>query len=144
MLFLLVLLTTALGAYTLLFQEATFNIGRRLSPLKDLSLQDAITPKSQTIRNLLFPAMLISLFCLTAAIYGWLVAIGTVAFCFLGLIPATKLFLPKPTDIHYVTTIITDLEKRLNEFQRKGDTERQVAANSVLEMLRSMAREPRS
>ena len=114
--FVLVLLASALGAYTLLFQEATFNIGRSLSQFKDLSLQDAITPRNQTVRNLLFPALLIILFCLTAAIYGWLAAIGTVAFCFLVLIPAIKLFLPKPTDVHYRRAIILSLAEYHDSF----------------------------
>ena len=74
-----VLLSVLIG-YTMEIQGTTLALGRLLvdesARIRGITLQDAITPKTQTIRNLAMMILLVLLFILTTHAYFGIMGFG--------------------------------------------------------------------
>jgi len=122
----------ALGAYTRRFQETTLELGRRLGEASGASLQDAITPRSQVIRNILFGILLLSIIIVGTLFKGWLWGVGSVVLTLLVLVPLFSLAIPRPCDPLYLRVIRKDLERRRRSYEARGDKLRETAVASLL------------
>ena len=127
--------STVLFAYTMKFQQATLYWGKRIAPYNELlpaGLQDAITPKSQTNRNIISVFLLIIAAVAGFFIFRWYVGIiGPVIVLFLGafILGAMRL---KPSSSFFKNRILNDLTRRLNEAKTIGDAERTIALEEVI------------
>ena len=121
-------------AYTLGFQRATLFWGRRLaSPSAHLpnGLQDAITPRIQTYRNIAVPILLVGLGIAGVILVGWYMAIlgplGT--FILAGLLLSQ---FPKPEFGFYEKRILRSLKGRRMHYERTQDAARLFAMKEII------------
>jgi hypothetical protein len=121
-------------AYTQGFQKVTLFWGRRLaSPSVDLptGLQDAITPRAQTYRNIAVPILLVGLGIAGVILIGWYMAIlgplGT--FILAGLLLS---HFPKPEFGFYEKRILRSLENRRASYEKDQDAARLIAIKEII------------
>lgn len=132
---LVVLLVSVLGAYTSVFQETTLRLGRKLASSNSFlstGLQDAITPRTQTFRSVLFFILLLALLICSFITFNWYLAILIVLFSFFIVTPFVKNFFPKAGSPFYIMKIKTNLLNRLKKYEAKNDTVRALAVKYVL------------
>jgi hypothetical protein len=120
------------------FQETTLLIGRMLIPphvhdVLPAGLQDAITPKAQTSRNIGYFILLIVLLLYGVIFIKWYVGVVVLLSTFIG-IPIMKIFLPQAGSPYYTTKIIKDLHKRKSEYEKSGDTMRKMAIQEIISL----------
>lgn len=141
-LILLITVTGFLGAYTINFQETTLALGKKLVPenLTVTGIQDAITPKSQTVRNILHLVLLLSIFIYGLFFYKWYVAITFVIVTFFLIIPILKKILPKPSSDFYERQIKKDLLKRQAKYKEINDISRELAIAAILVRFEALER----
>ena len=90
----LILVAGILGAYTMKFQQATLNLGKELAPGNPsltTGFQDAITPKIQSLRQIIWPILILAIFIYGTIFYKWYWGLGFAASTFLIVIPILKL-----------------------------------------------------
>jgi hypothetical protein len=129
-----------LWAYTRCVQEATLLWGRRLGEGNELlpstGMQDALTPPSQTTRNIVMMSSLAFLPILGVYQFGWTVGLGGVLGSFVGSL-IIHAFLPKPDSTFYLQVIFRGLADRRAKFAKASDALRVEAVDAVLEALKS-------
>ncbi len=85
-------LLSALTGYTMVIQGTTLALGRLLisesALIRGTGVQDAITPKIQTTRNIVAMILFLPLFILTTYAYAWYHALWVIIATFLALIRA--------------------------------------------------------
>ncbi|MBN8421149.1 MAG: hypothetical protein J0L73_19695 [Verrucomicrobia bacterium] len=139
----------ALGAYTMAMQGATHYWGVRLmgGPTEDdliresvaqgasianRGLQDAITPKSQTSRNIFFALGLLMMIVVGIVMYRWYWGVagffGT--FMVTGLL---KTFLPGPDSRFFRDILLSDMKQRQMSYTAKGDSLRAHACSDLIQ-----------
>ena len=137
---LLIIFTSLLGAYTLNFQKATLAWGREISKsgLLPSGLQDAITPKSQTLRNIILFLLIAAVIVCGFVLYPWYFAILCIVSTFIltGILMAV---LPKANSDYFYRKIRQDLLKRQFKFEKIGDFERESAICDILSKLEKSA-----
>ena len=142
---LLSLLLAFLTAYTMAMQKTTLSIGRLLvnkSPDEPgAGVQDAITPKTQTTRNLLMFCLFPVIFGLTAYQYAWYHGIWVVLVCFFGssilkLIPRLH-----PGSPRLVASIAKNLSRHQQAFLKSGDTIRAEVTGQLIAKLGNLSLE---
>jgi uncharacterized protein YneF (UPF0154 family) len=137
----LIILSGLLGGYTMNFQKTTLLVGKKLAPDNEFlprGMQDAITPESQNIRNILFPISILAVLIIGFFITKWYFAILITLGTSIVVTPICQQFMPKPESKHYLDAIKKGLTKKLELYKRKNDTERIYAATSVLEDLNKL------
>lgn len=133
-----------LGAYTSTFQDATLYLGKRLAldnsnSLLLTGLQDAITPKGQNFRNVLFLILLVVLLIYGFIFYNWYIAICLPISTFMIIVPFLKaIVMPKPNSAFYKDKIKINLERRLKSYERNKDVLKTEAIRLVLEKLKNI------
>jgi membrane protein insertase Oxa1/YidC/SpoIIIJ len=131
----LIILTGILGAYAMNFQKTTLILGKRLAPDNPLlrtGFQDAITPKIQTARNIIWPILDIVIFVYGLVFYKWYWGIGFAALTFIIVIPIFRIILPKAGSNIYKNKIEKELTKRLAQYKKCGDEQRETAMSEVI------------
>lgn len=123
---LLSLVLALLTAYTVAMQKTTRSVGRLLiGKAPDdpgAGVQDAITPRAQTTRNVLMFSLFLVIFGLTTYQYAWYHAIWVVLACLVGsYIPRAILGL-HPGSPRLVTSIARDMARRRQAFLDSGDS----------------------
>lgn len=117
--FVIIILISFLGGYTMKFQEATLLIAKKLL-LEDFllpnNLQDILTPKLQTARNIIFFFLILLNFVLCLFITKWYVGILSI-FLILLFTTIFKLFMPKTDSSYFLKIIRNDLIKRLKKYE---------------------------
>ena len=145
LLFLLVIATGLLGAYTMNFQKTTLSLGKMLAPDNEFlpnGLQDAITPRCQTIRNLLFPVLLLAIVPVGLFVMQWYYAILIALLAFGVVTPLCQQVVPRPESQHYLNSIKKALAKRVEVYKKANDATRGFAATSVLRDLEKILQSP--
>jgi hypothetical protein len=120
------LITAFLIAYTMAMQKTTHSIGRlfmnKAAEVPGAGVQDAITPKSQTMRNLLMFILILVVFALTAYQYAWYHGVWVVLVCFFGSPLLSIIFGLRPGSPRLVASIAKDMEKRRQAYLNSNDT----------------------
>jgi hypothetical protein len=113
-----------LCSYTLRFQRVVSEIVLEISKNHDdttlLDLQDTITPKSQSVRDILIYMLMISLFVLGIAFLGFYVTLAVLVFCLCLISPVLSTLMPMPERRYCLKVITKNLENRLEVYRKSG------------------------
>jgi nucleoside permease NupC len=135
------LLLAIWSAYTFAFQATTLAIGRLLvGSTEGTGVQDAITPSSQTKRNLFMFFLVLILFVITTYVYKWYYGIlATVISLSIGTAISRVLRLPGSQQI--VGAVIRDMVRRYDSYRLKGDNLRANAMQDLIERMKDISLE---
>ena len=142
---LLSLITALLIAYTMAMQKTTHGIGRLLMnksvDVPGAGVQDAITPKSQTMRNLLMFILILVVFALTTYQYAWYHGVWVVLVCFFGSPLLSIIFGLRPGSPRLVASIDKDMNKRRQTYLNSNDTLRAEVIGVLISKLNQLSPE---
>jgi hypothetical protein len=130
----LAIIAAPFAAYTFAYQAATLYWGRRLvgsDKKRSTGLQDAITPRSQTTRNITTTLLLLATLVSGFVAFRWYSGIGAFLVVFF-VSGAIKAALPKPDSLYFQNLIGRSLRERLAAYRRIGDKPREMAMSEVL------------
>lgn len=142
---LLSLITALLIAYTMAMQKTTHSIGRLLinkaADEPGVGVQDAITPRSQTTRNLLMFVLILVVFGLTTYQYAWYHGIWVVLICFFGSSLLGVILGLRPGSTRLVASVAKDMERRRQAYLNFNDTLRAEAIGALIGKLEQLSPE---
>lgn len=122
-------------AYTMKFQQATIYWGKKIAPdnkLLPTGLQDAITPKSQTYRNLLCPFLFIIAAVAGFIVYRWYMAILGPISVFIGSAFVSGVMRWQPNSSFFKEKIIKSLVHRLDKSIKTKNIEKIIALKEII------------
>ena len=138
-------ITALLIAYTMSMQKTTHAIGRLLmnksADEPGAGVQDAITPKSQTVRNLLMFMLILIVFTLTTYHYAWYHALWVVIVCFFGSPLLSIIFGLHPGSPRLVASIAKNMEKRRQAYLNSNNTLRAEVIGELISKLNQLSPE---
>ena len=110
------------------------------SPEPPLVVQGAITPRLQTVRNLLMWASWFAVIVFGVICYPWYA--GVLAFLGCQVLSAfvKVLFIPKADSNYFHSLLVDDLKERIKGYQMQNDLLRIEAAETTLEQLQGLRR----
>ena len=121
-------------AYTQGFQRATLFWGRRLASGNEYlltGLQDAITPRAQTIRNIIVLILFLSFAIAGVIMIGWYMALlGPIIMFFLA--GFLLRLMPKPEFGFYEKKISRSLEKRRAAYEKNMEPAKSLAVKEAI------------
>jgi hypothetical protein len=128
------------AVYTLAFQRTTFAIGRLLVVATEgRGVQDAITPRSQTTRNLILFFLIALLFFVTTYAYKWYYGVlAVVVSPIIGLVIGNILGF-RPGSQQMVGAVIRDMVRRYDTYRRHGDALRAKAMQELIERVKDIS-----
>lgn len=142
---LLSLITALLIAYTMVTQKTTHSIGRLLmnkaADEPGAGVQDAITPKIQTTRNLLMFFLILIVFGLTMYQYAWYHGIWVVLVCFFGSSLLGVILGLRPGSPRLVASVAKDIERRRQGYLNSNDTLRAEVVGELIGKLEQLSPE---
>ena len=126
--------------YTMRFQGATLYWGKALAPDNPLlprGMQDAITPRSQTVRNIILMPSGIVLAVAGFFWFQWYIVLGAI---FVALIGSgfVSVLLPRPESGHFWNVLLGNLHTRRLRFEGSRDFERFEAINDLAAKLEAL------
>lgn len=126
-------------------QKTTYSIGRLLmnkaADEPGAGVQDAITPKTQTTRNLLMFFLILVVFGLTTYQYAWYHGIWVVLSCFFGSSILGVILGLRPGSPCLVASIAKDMERRRQAYQNSNDTLRAEVIGELIGKLEQLSPE---
>ncbi|MFH1236457.1 MAG: hypothetical protein V1685_06010 [Parcubacteria group bacterium] len=138
-------LLSALTGYTMAIQGTTLALGRLLVPgsaiISRTGLQDAITPKMQTIRNIVAMILFVPLFILTTYAYAWYHVIWVIVATFLASTAFPIILGMRAGSTRIVSIILSDMEKRRKAYQKSGDELRSTAIGDLINRVKDIPHE---
>lgn len=136
---------SALTGYTMVIQGTTLALGRLLVPgstsIQGPGVQDAITPKVQTIRNIVVMILFIPLFILTTSTYAWYHALWVILATFLSSTALPIIIGMRAGSDRIVSIILSDMEKRRKVYMESGDELRSNAINDLIDRIKKIPQE---
>lgn len=145
LIFVLSLILALLTAYTLAMQKTTHSLGRLLVGKKSNEagpgVQDAITTKAQTIRNLVMYALFVIIFGLTAYAYAWYHGLWVVVVCFLSSSILKIVLGLQPGSPRLVASVAQDMKLRHQAYLDSGDSLRAQVVGELIEKLEQLSSE---
>lgn len=129
-----------LGAYSRAFQSATYYWGKALAPdnhLLPTGMQDSITPRAQTVRNLVSSLLFIAVPVVGVLLFRWYVAVGMLIFTVLASALASGL-LPRADGPFFLQRILSSLASRRAKYAASSDDLRVAAIDDLLLKLRAL------
>jgi hypothetical protein len=142
---LLSLILAFLIAYTMNMQGTTLALGRLLvsKSVQDAGtgVQDAITPKSQTVRNIGLLALLVIVFGLTTYAYAWYHGLWVLVASFLASYILTPIIGIKAGSPRLVAAIASDMKRRHQNFLSASDTVQAQAIEELIDRLEQLSSE---
>ena len=149
MLYIVLILIVIIAYYASLvraYQLTTLAIGRLLigksGADKGTGVQDAITPKVQTFRNIILYILLIMLFVLVTFVYTWYYGIISIVVCFLIVTPIiSAVFRIDPAKPKFILSIKRDMMNRHDKYQRTNDVIRAKAIQELIDKLEEIPSE---
>ncbi len=123
--------TLALGR--LLVSESTFNQGA--------GLQDAITPKSQTVKNIAIFILFVPLFIITTYQYAWYHALWVILLTLLASTAFPIILGMRAGSSRLVSIILKDMENRKKAYLKSGDELRSNAINDLIQRIKEIPQE---
>lgn len=140
---LLSLALALLAAYTMSMQKTTLNLGRQLvgESGAGTGVQDAITPKSQTTRNIAMFILLIITFAITTYTYAWYHGLWVVLACLIGSQFIKTLLGIQPGSPRLVSAVINDMKLRHQAYLNAGDTMRAKVIEELINKSENLSHE---
>jgi hypothetical protein len=136
------LILVFLMSYTMSMQRTTLAVGRLLvgksGEVRGTGVQDAITPKSQTLRNVMTAGLAILIFVITTAAYAWYYGILTVGLCLIGSLILPSILGIRPGAPRLVRALQSDMESRLKAYLARGDNLRAEVLGKLIEDLKAL------
>jgi hypothetical protein len=115
-------------------------VGQRLSGV-GTGVQDAITPKAQTMRNIVLFILVIVVFGLTTYVYAWYHGLWVVLACFICSSLFSPLFGLRHGSPRLVAAIAKNMQHRRQSYLDSGDTFRAQALGKLIEKLNQLSPE---
>lgn len=123
-------------------QGTTLAIGRLLAHKSSSShgtgLQDALTPKSRTIKNITVILLFILLFGLITYAYAWYHALWVLAVTFLSSTAFPIILGIRPGSSRMVSRIISNMKRRHQKYLKSGDTLRADVINELINRIEQL------
>ena len=139
-----VLLSTLTG-YTMVIQGTTLALGRLLVSesafIRGTGVQDAITPKMQTIRNIAAMILFVPLFILTIYTYAWYHALWVIMVTFFAGTAFPIIVGMRAGSVRIVSIILSDMEKRRKAYLESGDELRSNAISNLINRIEEIPQE---
>ena len=139
-----VLLSVFTG-YTMVIQGTTLALGRLLVSesafFRGTGVQDAITPKMQTIRNIAVMILFVPLFILTTYIYAWYHALWVIMVTFFASTAFPIIFGMRAGSVRTVSIILSDMEKRRKAYLESDDELRSNAISDLIYRIKEIPQE---
>ena len=138
-------LLSALTGYTMVIQGTTLALGRLLVSesafIQGTGVQDAITPKMQTIRNIAVMILFVPLFILTTYTYAWYHALWVIMVTFFASTAFPIILGIRAGSRRIVSIILSDMEKRRKAYLESGDELRSNAINDLIKRIEVITQE---
>lgn len=138
-------LLSALTGYTMVIQGTTLALGRLLvsesASIQGTGVQDAITPKMQTIRNIAAMILFVPLFIITTYTYAWYHAIWVIIATFFASTAFPIILGMRAGSRRIVSIILSDMEKRRKAYLESGDELRSNAINDLIKRIEEIPQE---
>jgi hypothetical protein len=139
------LLLSTLTGYTMVIQGTTLALGRLLvsksSFIRGTGVQDAITPKMQTIRNVAAMILFVPLFILTTYTYAWYHALWVIILTFFASTAFPIILGMRAGSVRIVSIILSDMEKRRKAYLKSGDELRSNAISDLINGIKEIPQE---
>jgi hypothetical protein len=139
------LILSILTGYTMAIQGTTIALGRLLvygsSLVRGTGLQDAITPKMQSVRNIAVIILFLVLFAFVTYTYAWYHAIWVLVVTFLASTVFPIILGMRAGSQRIVSIIITDMKRRKNAYIKSGDELRSNAISDLIDRLEKIPQE---
>ena len=120
--------------YNLGLTQSCKIVGINLSDTEsDTGFQDAITPPSSSNVTLVSWIVIIGLFVFTTYQFGWGSFGISFAVFLIFTVVAGAIFIPKPESKHYLERIYTSMKDRCVNYEKSGDTEKNLAMKNLIE-----------
>lgn len=136
-------LLSALTGYTMVIQGTTLALGRLLVSESALSrgtgVQDAMTPKMQTVRNIAVMILFLPLFILTTYTYAWYHALWVIIVTFLASTAFPIILGMRAGSSRIVSIILSDMEKRRKAYLESGD---ELRSNAIIDLIKRIEEIP--
>jgi signal transduction histidine kinase len=129
----------------MVIQGTTLALGRLLITesafIQGTGVQDAITPKMQTIRNTVVMILFVLLFILITYIYAWYHALWVIIATFFTSTAFPIILGMRAGSSRIVSIILTDMERRRKVYLESGDELRSNAISDLINCIRNMPQE---
>lgn len=126
-------------------QGTTLALGRLLthdsSPTSGTGLQDAITPKMQTIRNIVVIISFVLMFIVITFTYAWYHALWVLVLVFMASTAFPIIIGMRAGSNRIVSVIVSDMKKRSNAHLESGDELRSNAINDLINRIEKIPEE---
>ena len=126
-------------------QGTTLALGRLLayesSPNSGTGLQDAITPKMQTIINIVVIISFVLLFIVTTYTYAWYHALWVLVITFLASTAFPIILGMRAGSNRIVSVIVSDMKKRRKAYLDSSDELRSNAINDLINRIEKIPKE---
>ena len=136
---------SALTGYTMVIQGTTLALGRLLVSestfTRGTGVQDAITPKMQTRRNIVAMILFVPLFILTTYAYAWYHALWVTVVTFFASTAFPIIFGMRAGSIRIVSMILSDMGKRRKAYLESGDELRSNAISDLMNRIKEIPQE---
>jgi hypothetical protein len=138
-------LLSALTGYTMVIQGTTLALGRLLvsesASILGTGVQDAITPKMQTTKNIAVMVLFVPLFILTTYTYAWYHALWVIMVTFFASTAFPIILGMRAGSRRIVSIILSDMEKRRKAYLESGDELRSNAINDLIKRIEGIPQE---
>ena len=136
---------SVLTGYTMVIQGTTLALGRLLFSesafIRGTGVQDAITSKMQTIRNIAVMILFVPLFILTTYIYAWYHAFWVIIVTFSASTAFPIILGMRAGSSRIVSIIIKDMKKRKRAYGKSGDELRSMAISDLIDRIEEIPHE---
>lgn len=138
-------LLSVITGYTMVIQGTTLALGRLLVSesafIQGTGLQDAITPKKQTARNIVVMILFVLLFILTTYAYAWYHGLWVILATFLASTTFPIILGMRAGSARIVSIILSDMEKRRKAYHDSGDELRSSAISDLINRIKEIPQE---
>ena len=138
-------LLSAFTGYTMVMQGTTLALGRLLVSesafIRGTGVQDAITAKMQTVRNIAAMILFVPLFILTTYSYAWYHALWVIMVTFFASTAFPIILGMRAGSRRIVSIILSDMEKRRKSYLESGDELRSNAINDLIKRIEEIPQE---
>ncbi len=136
---------SALTGYTMVIQGTTLALGRLLVSestfIRGTGVQDAITSKMQSIRNIAVMILFVPLFILTTYAYAWYHALWVIMATFFASTTFPIILGMRAGSVRIVSIILSDMEKRRKAHLESGDELRSNAISDLIKRIEEIPQE---
>jgi hypothetical protein len=135
-------LLSALTGYTMVIQGTTLALGRLLVSesafIRGTGVQDAITPKMQTIRNIAAMILFVPLFILTTYTYTWYHAVWVIIVTFFASTAFPIILGMRAGSARIVSIILSEMEKRRKAYLESDDELQSNAISNLINRIKDI------